>query len=426
MNADSEHIIQTHLNRMKGLIQSMVSEHSNSEKRITKNFIQSSQEQFESSRDEASGPPSDVAEDSFEKVSYYIDLTLRTFDKISSPNLDEAQKAKFIYMLSETYETLGNYDAALNNYAKAAVLALKDNNQGLYGQIQYRMARIQAEMGKWVQADNLLNEAIVSLQNFGDFSGVALAKLEMARTAYKKGEYLKAEDLFQAALEASEFVNDVANTAIINNHLGVILRMQGKYEQGFRFFQRALIDFQSIQNKQGAAESLNNLGVVYLKKHDLPHAIGYFEKALAICQESGILPLMAFIYLNKGEFYTEVGDFPMAATACGKALEILIRLKNPTGIAKTNNLLGRIFRKSGDPELAKSFYLESIRLYETFGIPLGLANSCEEFATMLEETGEKSEAREMSEKAKKIFSRLDIVVETDDRKEMELTDSGFE
>jgi tetratricopeptide (TPR) repeat protein len=420
MNINSEKIIKIHLNKMRSILRADGSNASTFEKRITQGFIQRAQKLFEKNSHLFSSAGNNLAEDSFEKISYYIDLTLKTVDKISSPILDEAHKAKFIYILSETYQTLGNYEAALANYKKAYDLALEKNNLILQGQIHCKMAKIWAEMGNWKEADFYLNSALTNLQNTGDFSGVAFAKLEMAKIAYKKGEYLAAENLFQAALEASEFVNDISNTAFINHHLGIILRMQGKYEQAFQYFQRALIEFQSIQDRQGTAESLNNLGVIHLKNKELPNAIGYFDKALEICQNSGVLPLMAFINLNKAEFYTEIGDFPMATTACGKALEILIQLKNPVGIAKTNNLLGRIFWKCGDFELAKSFYQEGIRLYDEFGIKLGLGNSYEEYASMLKEAGETGEAKKNSKKAQEVFDNLDIIINIETEKVADL------
>ncbi len=410
MKKGSEKVIQNHLNRMAQVFQDTAGFGGNTEKRIMRSFFQKVQKLADVNFNETVPAEDDMSGESVEKVGYFIDLALKTFQKISHPHLEKGQQAKFIYILSETYETLGSYESALQNYKIALDFAAEQNSRLLQGQIQFRMACIYGEMGKWSDATRLLQQAIAVMRAISDFSGIALSQLELAKIAYRKGEYAKAQKLFESALETSESVNDVAKMATVNNHLGMLLRMQGKYDDAFHHFQKALIDFQSIQDARGSAESLNNLGVIHLRNGDLREATGYFEKALRLCQDSGNLPSMAFIYLNKTEFYIEVGDYPMAATACGRALEILVRLKNPIGIAKANNLLGRIFWKSDDLETARIFYEESIQFYKEFWVPLGLANCYREFAEMLTEKGNREEVSTMLEQANEIYKNLGVEV----------------
>ncbi len=414
MVENSENLIKDHLDRMLNIFQSVKPGSSSSEKKIARNFIQKVQEKGIINSENLSDVSTDVSGDSFEKVSYYIDLALKTFQNISGASINSEQQANFIFVLSETYETLGMYESALQNYKKALEFATEQGNYTLEGQILYRMGRIYSEMGQWVEANRLLQNSIDIMHTVNDKGSAALSQLQMAKIAYRKGEYGRAQEIFKIALENSQLVNDFFSTATINNHLGTILRMQGKYEKAFEHFQKSLIDFQSIQDKRGTAESLNNLGVVHLRSYRLRDAIAYFEKALEMCHDSGNLPLMAFVYLNKGEFYAEVGDYVMATNACGRALEILVRLKNPIGIAKTNGLLGRIFWKSGDYKIAKAFYQESLQLYQDFWIPLGLANTYQEFGEMLEEEGKIDEAKEIYGRANEIYRKLDIEEEMEE------------
>ena len=198
--------------------------------------------------------------------------------------------------------------------------------------------------------------ALQTLQAISSNSDIALTQIELAKIAYRKGDYAKAQSLFQAALETSEIVNDICSRATVSNHLGIIRRIWGEYELAYNHFYEALNEFQSIQDLRGAAESMNNLGVVHLKRRELQQAKNYFEKAHQLCQETGYFALLAFIYLNKAEFYCELGDGPMAANICHRALEYIVRLKNPIGIAKINMLFGRIFWKSEEFRSAAEFY----------------------------------------------------------------------
>lgn len=351
--------------------------------------------------------------DSLEKVSYYIDLALKTFQNLHGPILNDATHANFIFALSETYETLGDYEAALKYYTVALDLATLLKDQSMQGQINYRMGRIYSEMGYWQKAQDLLIEAIIARQTAGNYSEAALAQIELAKISYRRGEYLKAQEAFQQALETSEQVSDTRNRAFINNSLGIIHRMKCEYDLAYKQFQEALIEFQSIQDFRGAAESLNNLGIVYLWRNELEKAMDCFEKSLQLSQEIGNIPLLPFIYLNKAEFFCKVPDYLMATNMCSRALEYLVKLKNPIGIAKTNMLLGRIFWKSGDWKTGKKFYKESILLYNKFGMPLGLANCYQEYSTMLKARGNSDEAEDFYSKAQEIFNSLNLQIGTD-------------
>ena len=87
--------------------------------------------------------------ESLDKIGSYIDLALKTFEEMQGSLLMDEQKAKFVFALSETYEMLGNYGAALANYAKAEMLLVGRQDFSLQGRIKYRMARIHTERGDW-------------------------------------------------------------------------------------------------------------------------------------------------------------------------------------------------------------------------------------------------------------------------------------
>lgn len=352
----------------------------------------------------------DLESDSFEKVSYYIDLALKSFKNTGGPILDNAQQANFILALSETYENLGNYEAALSNYKIALELCTTLKNHAMQGQVHYRMARVYSAMGEWHKARRLLKKAIPALRSAGNHNEAALAQIELAHISFRKGEYLKAREIFQTALETTEQVGDIRNRAIISNHLGLIQRMAGEHDLAYTYFQQALIEFQSIQDFRGTAESLNNLGQLHLQRQEPRKAYIYFDKSLQLCQEIGYFSLMAFVCLNKTEYYCEIKDIPMAVNTCGRALEYLVRLQNPVGIAKTNLLFGRIFWKSGDSKTAEAFYKQSMSLYEKFRIPLGLANCYREFAQMLEKTGSVDESAHFFSKAQEIYHNLNMQI----------------
>ena len=335
----------------------------------------------------------DLSQNSFQEVNRYIDLALKTFCNMSQPLVEIEQQAQLITVLSETYKTLGNYDAAEKNFIKACQLASEEKNLVLEGQICYKLADLYGEMGEWSKADGLLKKSIKILTSIDDMKGIAIAKLELAKRAYRRGDYRYAKEHFLKASHNVDHWYDINQIAAINNYLGLISRIEGNYKKASEYFQKALLDYQGIQNQRGTADAFNNLGVLYFKMKEFPKAMNYFDKAFQICKMNGYSPTMAFIYLNKAEFYIELGDYPMAVTNCGHAMEIMVHLKSPVGIAKSSNLLGRIFWEIGEWSKAENFFKESISFYREFDIPLGYVNCSLEYAQFLTEIDKTDDAK---------------------------------
>jgi|GEM_PF-3363205 len=357
--------------------------------------------------DELQEPDSPLPE-SLAQASHHIDLALKTLQESPKPILSKVQQLRVTFVLSETCEELGSYAAALTNYRNALDLATHLQDESTQGQIQYRIARLHSQSGDWENATQLLAEAQEKLEVTGNLGEALLAQIERAQIAYRKGDYATAQRLFAEALPRTDGIRNIRSKAVVNNHLGIICRMQQNHDAAFWHFQQALIDFQTIQDHHGAAECMNNLGVVHLQRQEFERAKYYFDKALQLCQEIANFPLLAFVYANKAELYTRLGDLPMAFSTCVRALEHLIAVRNPIGIAKSTTLMARMFGLTGESTLAEALFKESIRLYEEFQVPLGLANCYKAYAALLAETDRLPESVQFEKRADEIFQRLEV------------------
>ena len=305
-------MIKNHLKKLLCITSEKVSEPEHSADRLTSNVVEMVRHRISKTISDLEDKDTGSSQNSFQELNNYIDLALKTFQNMSQPLFETAQQAQFFMVLSETYKTLGNYAAAEKNFIKARDLANAEKNLGLEGQICYKLADLYTEMGKWMKADNLLKKSIKILASIDDTKGIAIAKLELAKRSYRKGDYALAKEYFQTASQNIDHTYDLNQIATINIYLGLIFRIEGDYKKASEYFQKALLDYQGIQNQRGTAEAFNNLGVLYFKRGEIPEAINYFDKAFQICQKNGYLPTMAFVYLNKAEFYIKIGDYPMA------------------------------------------------------------------------------------------------------------------
>ena len=132
------------------------------------------------------------------------------------------------------------------------------------------------------------------------------------------------------------------------------------------------------------------------------------NESLEICHNTENYQLMVFNYLNKAQFYVEVGDSRNATEFCTRALEIITYLKTPVGLAKASQLYATIFTNYHQFKIAAQFYEESLMLYQEFKIPLGFANCCSEYAEMLAGQEKINEAIKHFKMAQDIFEELEL------------------
>ncbi len=228
-----------------------------------------------------------------------------------------------------------------------------------------------------------------------------------AKLACRSGNLADAAEVVEAVL-LDEGLTDIREKAIARNHLGVIRRMQRQYRDAGIILNHALIDFKTVLDHHFVAESLNNLGLLHFRTLDFAQAQSLFDKSQAICSQLHYNTLLAFVFLNKTEFFSAIKDYDMAAQMCIRGLRLLTRLNLRVGLAKVCLLMGHIFWKCGHILTARDLYLESISLYKAMHIPLGLANCCSEFSVMLHETGAAKQAEAQRQEARRTLVQMQI------------------
>jgi tetratricopeptide (TPR) repeat protein len=341
-------------------------------------------------------------------IDNHIQLALETFRKIRGNRFTDRQNLDFLYLLSETYFTLGNLESAVKYFREASELALGTGDPALRGRILTRIAVICVQTGEWQSALVLLSEAIELLQGSGRLPELAQAQIEYAKLLHRSGNYNKAAAVYQDALSASESVNDLHSRAVVLNGLGVIRRMQGHLGKALHYFQSAFVEFQKLQDEFGIADCLANIGTVHMQQDRLKDAKNYFDKAHKLAQSNGYNQLLAFIYLNKSEYFLKVADPHFAISAGIAALRRFVIMGNPMGISKANLVFARTFHQLCSEELAISFFAESIRIYRRLQISLGLANCYSELNKLFTDTGDRRRAELCLSKYRALMSDLKL------------------
>lgn len=314
---------------------------------------------------------------------------------------------------SKIYKLLGDSEKEKTTLIEILQLSQQLKNVQYQALVKLNLGRHSFDQHEFSNSLKHLTEASELFKSINDFKGESDSCFEIAKAFHRSGDYQSAKKYYEIALRIAEGIANKTQLAQIKNNLGVVFRIMGESEHSEYLFQCACETFKEIKDLGGQSDCLNNLAIVYLQRSNYQHALTYLNDGLKLSNEIEDFQQMAFLNLNKGLFYLEVGDPRNACKYCTEALVMLAKIDSSLGIAKSSKILGSIFRNYNQYKIASLFYEESIHFYEDFSIPLGVANTCAEYAKMLIEYEKIDKAVHYFHRAYEIYQSLKLFNHTD-------------
>ncbi|MEE8206820.1 MAG: tetratricopeptide repeat protein, partial [Nitrospinaceae bacterium] len=114
---------------------------------------------------------------------------------------------------------------------------------------------------------------------------------------------------------------------------------------------------------------LGNLGIVYLHKKDFDQSYDYYNRSLEIMTKMGDELGEARSYANLGKIEALKKNWDAAAEQYGKSLKIMEKLQNRPGMAQQNEALGEVFLKKEEFEKGEEFLQNANVMYEALKDP---------------------------------------------------------
>ena len=165
--------------------------------------------------------------------------------------------------MGRVYESIGNYDKALEYHKKSLKLNDEIGNKQRKG---------------------------YSYNNIGMvYRGI--------------GDNKKALEYFQKSIIIKREINDKSGIASTYNYIGLIFQYEGDYNKALDYFLKALTLKKEITNKLGVAESYKNLGFIYTELINYDKAMECFRKSNAISIPLLLKNIEAQNYQGLGELY---------------------------------------------------------------------------------------------------------------------------
>jgi tetratricopeptide (TPR) repeat protein len=254
--------------------------------------------------------------------------------------------------------------------------------------------------------------SIILYQALNYLPGLDRAYTNLACVYQDIGRWAETRDYFQRSQMLSEQTGEVRRQAAAAINLAEIEYLKGDLTQAMAAGEEA----RRIAETYGFAEyrgvALINLGKTHLKRGELSQAGDFLEESLTICRQlrsdvyqPEILRRLAELHLAHGQ----------AADALPHAQESL-RLAQQSGheVGQGQRVLGQVYRKLGKLGMAESHLTHSLALleaqgnrYETGLTLVDLARLRLAQATVDDNENGRTEARELSEQAIRIFGQLE-------------------
>ena len=268
--------------------------------------------------------------------------------------------------------------------------------------------------GRYVEAEPLLRHAFdvqtLNLgQNFSDMLTIFnnLAKLYI--TQDRKAEAVSLYKGFPEMIEKGMGPKHPELAKALSN-LGMLLCSQRQYAEAEPLFERSLAIQENAlgPNHPNVAQGLFNLALVYFQQYKYNEAEPLYRRSLAI-QEKTLgpgHPDMAQTLNNLARLYYKQEKYDKAAPLYEQSLAILEKalVPNHRMVVHILNNIALLHCTQGTYDKAEPFYQRSLMIIDNMlrSENLGMAETLENYATLLRKLNRETEALEMENRAKAI------------------------
>jgi serine/threonine protein kinase/tetratricopeptide (TPR) repeat protein len=311
------------------------------------------------------------------------------------------------FELAAVYETMGQWDHALENFQKAWELDPKSvYTLTKLGQIELRRGNPQTALKYLMEAQTLnaqlqndrervdllsalgtvyeqlafYDSALEHYQKAFEISRAVNDQPKMASTLneigsiyHKKGRYEEARRSFEQALSTNRQIGDEGGIGRLLNNLGVLAEEFAHYDEALDYYTQALNSARARKARVETANRLNNIGYVYFLMGRATDAATYFQLALQEINQTPDRLTKAMILGPYGDLLVEQGEYGRAMAHHSEALQIWTEAQHTEGVAYTLLSQGRVFEAQGQYGTALKVRERALGMMRDLGDKLGQA-----------------------------------------------------
>lgn len=207
-----------------------------------------------------------------------------------------------------SFESLGNYMQALNDYFTALKLYEKVNDdRGVMHELM-NIGLIYQYQKKYNQAISLYNRALKIGERIKDEEGGISAYNNLAIVYLEQKKFDQALTCFTKVLLFDLGTGDSANIADSYNNIGVVNQGLKKQDEALKYYEASLRIKYSLNDYEGYANTCNNVASLYLDQKS-PKTLDWLKKAAEIGLKHKLNAIMLENYRIARLYYTNNSDY---------------------------------------------------------------------------------------------------------------------
>lgn len=324
---------------------------------------------------------------SFNAIRYYLIAFIVLIISIKSSDCEsqvknsensrmpEYQKiADLIYKISVSYKVNGRWKDAVCLLENGIEIMSVDLNNIEKAKLQSLLGLFLWKTGKVNEALNLLNEAKNISESTGDKKVLSDVLYNIGEIFYIKKFYMLEEvnenclEYTKKALDLKEEINDKNGIPFCLSRIGVIYERYGKIKKAQEYYKKAVEIGEETGNKIGLYRPLTHIGAFYFENGNKEKGLEYFYKALSAAEEAGDAESLVWAYCNVGFVsYNIKKEFDKTLEYYLKALSIIEKINDKLALARTLNLIGKLYKENDDKDKAFEYYKRTIESVKDFG-----------------------------------------------------------
>ena len=215
----------------------------------------------------------------------------------------------------------GQYEAALRVHEQS-LMATEDSDPESKSQVLNNIGVTYQAMGNYRLALQNYEQA---LETSPTAASQIAALVNIASVHVLQNDLTTAEQRYQEILELrgqSPMVTPNPNReAVLANNIGSFYTAQGRYDEALDAYGLALNLYIQQSNRAGEALARNNIGTVMLNIGDMEQAEAFYLEALAIYEEIGDLPGKGQTLNDLGRLYDRSKQFDQARSYYRRAID---------------------------------------------------------------------------------------------------------
>ena len=244
-------------------------------------------------------------------------------EDIANINNNDKQRLSIYTDIAITQRRLSNYSETRKYHLDALAIVEQTNNQQGIENSYYGLATLHKNLANFDKALEYYNKVVVSTKKSGDIYRMLNTRQYIATTYSKAGQYDLAIKEIKETFDEAIKLDDSLLIGTVAFDYGKILSGQGKTKDALDKYGFSLEIFEALNHKPLISRSLFYIGDTYAELEDYNQAGKYFETYQSYKR------YMSFKSLSDLEYR-----------------------------------LGQLYIKLGQPEIAKSSFLESLEIAE--------------------------------------------------------------